>query len=130
VPAGQVPHISVPPQVSLIVPHVLFCAAQLWGAQHVPLWQLSLLVHAPHMIVPPQPSLWFPQAFATHVFGVQATHALPVHVCPIGHAPQLTCPVPQPLPIVPQCPWQTGSTPHTPGTPPPPHVSGAVHAAH
>ena len=71
-----------------------------------------------------------PHSFAAHVLGVHATHAFAVHVCPVMQVPQLTCPVPQPFPIAPQCPWQTTGIPQTPGTPPPPHVSGAVHAAH
>jgi len=98
--------------------------------QQVPLWHVSFVAQVPHMSVPPQPSLTVPHAFAGHARGVHAVQTLFVHVWPIGHAPQLTVPVPHPLPIVPQlCAPHAVGIPHTPGTPPPPHVSGAVHAA-
>jgi hypothetical protein len=126
---AHVPHMSVPPHPSLTDPHA--CAAQVEGEQHAPSWHVSFVAQVPHAIVPPHPSLTEPHAFAGHALGVQAVQRLFVHICPVPQAPQLTVPVPHPFPIVPQlCAWQTVGIPQTPGTPPPPHVAGAVQAAH
>jgi hypothetical protein len=60
---AHVPHESMPPQPSEIVPQVAPCAAQGVGAQpHVPAaLQVCPVGHEPQSSVPPQPSLTGPQ---------------------------------------------------------------------
>jgi hypothetical protein len=107
--------------------------------------QLSPDGHWPQSSDPPQPSPTTPQ-YRPPV-GVQlvkmhelGTQMLSRHVWPEGHEPQLSEP-PQPLPMVPQywppvdgvhVPWvhALGGNPHTPVTPAPPQVSGAVQLPH
>jgi hypothetical protein len=62
-PLPQVPHESVPPQPSLMVPQFLPCAAQVVGTQDVQtlLVQLWPAPHVPQVSAPPQPSPTVPQ---------------------------------------------------------------------
>jgi hypothetical protein len=123
---------SVPPQLlgTPSQPASLTCS-QVRGVQHVP-----PEVHTPPspQVSPPhetilQPSDAEPHVLPAHGFGFVGTHA--PHVCvvllqviPGAQPPQLTTALPHAFGKVPHAPpsrhWI--ATPHSPGTPPPPHV--------
>jgi hypothetical protein len=87
------PHESVPPHPSEIVPHCAPIASQVVGMHglHV-LATVSQAEPAPqdaHVSSPPQPSGTFPHR-PSHVFGTQSSHCPvdPLHTLPVGHDPQ------------------------------------------
>ena len=78
-PDGQVPHESVMPQPSLMVPHSRPCATQDVGTHVLQLWSTAShtvpSMQLPHASMPPQPSATVPHSFSVvQSRGVQVEH--------------------------------------------------------
>lgn len=104
-------------------PHTFF-KAQSQTPWHVFPAQHSPPPHPPQSIVPPHPVGIVPQSPAVHVLGMQ-THWPAWQTSGAGQVPHVGV-LPHPSSHVPQAfPEQHpfGVQPHTPGVPPPPHVS-------
>jgi hypothetical protein len=156
-PDWQTPQLRRPPQPSATGPQFLPSCWHVFGVHSVPPQTLGVpppphawgAVQVPQLSTPPQVSLTGPQFFpaVAQVFGTHeppggtgVPHTLgtiaPPHVWGAVHVPQLNTPPhpsltgPQFFPSI----WQVfgvqaavGTTPHTLGTPAPPHTWGAVH---